>query len=454
MAQDIKQLIEKDAKVLLHPASSISALVENGPQMMVSASGRHITDADGKEFLDAVAGLWCVNAGYGRKEIADAMKTAAEQLGFYHSFANASNPWQVELADRLIKHAPEGLTKVFFGSSGSDCNDTLIKIAWHYHALRDAPTKIKIIAREQAYHGTSISTASLTGLPGFHKDFPIPLDFVLRTDCPHFYSRGLPDESEEEFCDRLIGNVATLIETEGADTIAAFFAEPIMGAGGIIVPPENYYPKLKKLLQANDILLVADEVISGFGRLGAMFGSPLLGLEPDMMATAKGITSGYFPMSAAFISEPIWEVLKTGSEKIGAFMHGYTYSGHPVGAAVALANLDIIEKENLVSAAATNGAYMHEQLQTLMNLPNVGEIRGQGLIAGIQLVSDKHTKENFEASLKIPLKVSTMVREKGVIVRPLPTIGTLAISPPLNITKPEIDTVIQALTDSISAIAK
>ena len=454
MAQDIKQLIEKDAKVLLHPASSISALVENGPHMIVSASGCHITDADGNELLDAVAGLWCVNAGYGRVELADAMKSSAEQLGYYHSFANASNPWQVELAEKLIEHAPDGLTKVFFGSSGSDCNDTLIKIAWHYHTLRGAPSKIKIIAREQAYHGTSISTASLTGLTGFHKDFPIPLDFVLRTDCPHFYSRGLPDETEEEFCDRLINNVATLIETEGADTIAAFFAEPIMGAGGIIVPPEGYYPKLKKLLQANDILLVADEVICGFGRLGAWFGSPQLGLEPDMMATAKGLTSGYFPMSAAFISEPIWEVLKIGSDKIGAFMHGYTYSGHPVGAAVALANIALIEKENLISTAKTNGAYLHEQLQTLMNLPNVGEIRGAGLIAGIQLVSDKHSKENFDASLKIPLKVSTMAREKGVIVRPLPTVGTLAVSPPLIITKSEIDTLVQTLTDSISAATK
>ncbi|MBL4681555.1 MAG: aminotransferase class III-fold pyridoxal phosphate-dependent enzyme [Pseudomonadales bacterium] len=452
MSQDVSALIEKDAKYVLHPASSIPALIENGPQMIVSAKGCHITDADGNELLDAVAGLWCVNAGYGRPELAEAMKTSAEQLGYYHSFANASNPWQVELAEKLIAHAPDGLSKVFFGSSGSDCNDTLIKIAWHYHSLQGNTSKIKIIARDQAYHGTSISTASLTGLPGFHKDFPIPLDFVLRTDCPHYYSHGLPDETEEEFCDRLINNVAELIEKEGADNIAAFFAEPVMGAGGIIVPPEDYYPKLKRLLTRYNILLIADEVICGFGRLGAWFGSPQLGLEPDMMATAKGITSGYFPMSAAFISESIWDVLKIGSEKIGAFMHGYTYSGHPVGAAVALANINIIEKENLVSQAAANGQYLHEQLQSLMNLPSVGEIRGQGLIAGIQLVSDKHSKELHDASLKIPLKVANLVKEKGVIVRPLPTVGTLAISPPLTISKSEIDTLVQALTDSISSL--
>jgi len=453
MTQDIDRLITEDANVVLHPASSIAALVENGPQMIVSASGCYITEADGRELLDAVAGLWCVNVGYGRTELADAMKFVAEKLGYYHSFGNASNPWQVELAEKLLELAPDGLSKVFFGTSGSDCNDTLIKIAWHYHTLRGKPSKTRIISREQAYHGTSISTASLTGLTGFHQAFPIPLDFVLRVDCPHYYSRGLEDETEEDFCDRIIGNIQQLIETEGADTIAAFFAEPVMGAGGIIVPPENYYPRLKRLLAANDILLVADEVICGFGRLGDWFGSPQLGIEPDMMASAKGLTSGYFPLSAAFISEEIWQVLKNeGTEQVGAFMHGYTYSGHPVGAAVALANLQIIEKENLIAQAKANGEYLHEQLQSLLNLPNVGEIRGQGLIAGVQLVSDKRTHAAPDPDLKVPLQVANLMKEKGVIVRPLPTVGTLAISPPLTISRDEIDKVVQALSESISAV--
>jgi len=454
MSQPIDRLIQQDANVMLHPSSSIQALVDNGPQMIVSASGCHVTDADGRELLDAVAGLWCVNAGYGRTELADAMKMAAEKLGYYHSFANASNPWQVELAEKLIGYAPKGLGKVFFGTSGSDCNDTLIKIAWHYHSLRGNGSKVKIISREQAYHGTSISTASLTGLTGFHKEFPIPLDFVLRVDCPHYYSRGLADESEAEFCDRLIKNIAQLIETEGADTIAAFFAEPIMGAGGIIVPPEDYYPRLKKLLQANDILLVSDEVICGYGRLGAWFGSEQLGIEPDMMASAKGLTSGYFPLSAAFITDSIWQVLKDeGSKQVGAFMHGYTYSGHPVGAAVGLANLEILEKENLIDRARDNGHYLHEQLQSLMNLPNVGEIRGQGLIAGVQLVADKRNHTLPDEDLKIPLEVTNRMREKGVIVRPLATIGSLAISPPLTISREEIDQLVQALSESISSVA-
>ncbi len=451
MSQNIDRLIKKDADVVLHPASSITALLEDGPQMIVEAKGCNVIDSDGRELLDAVAGLWCVNTGYGRTELADAMKNAAEKLGYYHSFANSSNPWQVELAEKLVSLAPEGLSKVFFGTSGSDCNDTLIKIAWHYHVLRGNSKKIKIIAREQAYHGTSISSASLTGLTHFHSDFPIPLNFVLRTDCPHYYTGALEDETEEEFCDRLIGNIEQLIEKEGADTIAAFFAEPIMGAGGVIVPPPGYYPRLTKILKDNDILFVADEVICGYGRLGNWFGSPQLGIEPDMMASAKGLTSGYFPLSAAYISQPIWEVLKEGSQKLGAFFHGYTYSGHPVGAAVGLANLEIFEKENLIARAKENGIYLHEQLQSLLNLPNVGEIRGEGLIAGVQLVADKSSRTLPDAAAKIPMNVTKLMLEKGVIIRPLATVATLAISPPLTISKEEIDRLVQMMSESIAA---
>lgn len=451
--KNIDQLIKRDAEVLLHPSSSITDLIENGPKMVVGAQGRHVVDAEGRQLLDAMAGLWCVNVGYGRDELGEAMKVASNQLGFYHSFTNASNPWQVELADKLLQLTPNNMSKVFFGTSGSDCNDTLIKIAWHYHALKGNNKKTKIIARDQAYHGTSISTASLTGLTGFHKEFPIPLDFVVRVDCPHYYSQAIDDETEEQFCDRLINNIEAMIEREGADTLAAFFAEPIMGAGGIIVPPQDYYPRLGKLLKQHDILFVADEVICGYGRLGAWFGSIEFGIEPDMIASAKGLTSGYFPLSAAFLTDEIWEVLKLGSEQIGAFMHGYTYSGHPVGAAVALANIEIMERENLIDKAKVSGKYLHEQLQSLMNLPNVGEVRGQGLIAGIQLVTDKASRQAPDQADALPAKITALMREKGVIVRPLASIGTLAVSPPLNITNDEIDTLVSALSESISSFA-
>ena len=451
--KNIDQLIKRDAEVLLHPSSSITDLIENGPKMVVGAQGRHVVDAEGRQLLDAMAGLWCVNVGYGRDELGEAMKVASNQLGFYHSFTNASNPWQVELADKLLQLTPNNMSKVFFGTSGSDCNDTLIKIAWHYHALKGNNKKTKIIARDQAYHGTSISTASLTGLTGFHKEFPIPLDFVVRVDCPHYYSQAIDDETEEQFCDRLINNIEAMIEREGADTLAAFFAEPIMGAGGVIVPPQDYYPRLGKLLKQHDILFVADEVICGYGRLGAWFGSTEFGIEPDMIASAKGLTSGYFPLSAAFLTDEIWEVLKLGSEQIGAFMHGYTYSGHPVGAAVALANIEIMERENLIDKAKVSGKYLHEQLQSLMNLPNVGEVRGQGLIAGIQLVTDKASRQAPDQADALPAKITALMREKGVIVRPLASIGTLAVSPPLNITNDEIDTLVSALSESISSFA-
>ena len=451
--KNIDQLIKRDAEVLLHPSSSITDLIENGPKMVVGAQGRHVVDAEGRQLLDAMAGLWCVNVGYGRDELGEAMKVASNQLGFYHSFTNASNPWQVELADKLLQLTPNNMGKVFFGTSGSDCNDTLIKIAWHYHALKGNNKKTKIIARDQAYHGTSISTASLTGLTGFHKEFPIPLDFVVRVDCPHYYSQAIDDETEEQFCDRLINNIEVMIEREGADTLAAFFAEPIMGAGGVIVPPQDYYPRLGKLLKQHDILFVADEVICGYGRLGAWFGSTEFGIEPDMIASAKGLTSGYFPLSAAFLTDEIWEVLKLGSEQIGAFMHGYTYSGHPVGAAVALANIEIMERENLIDKAKVSGKYLHEQLQSLMNLPNVGEVRGQGLIAGIQLVTDKASRQAPDQADSLPAKITALMREKSVIVRPLASIGTLAVSPPLNITNDEIDTLVSALSESISSFA-
>jgi len=452
MSFNYEELAAKDADVILHPASSITALLANGPDMITEGSGSVITDAQGNKMLDAVGGLWCVNAGYGRKELADVMAAAAQQISYYHTFSNASNPWQVALAEKLLEHAPEQMTKVFFGSSGSDANDTIIKIIWHYFALQGKHSKKKVIARQQAYHGTSISTASLTGLGGFHKEFPLPLDFVLRVECPHYYTRGLAGESEDAFCDRLIDEVRELIASEGADNIGAFFAEPVLAAGGVIPPPRGYFPKLQALLKQHDIMLVADEVVCGYGRLGTWFGSEALDIKPDLMATAKGLTSGYFPMSAVMLTQPIWEVLKQGSEKLGAFSHGYTYSGHPIGAAVALANLEIIEREGLVEKAAVNGAYLHEQLNLkLGDHERVGEIRGFGLIAGVQLVADRASKTLPEPSEKWPLKVATACRKLGVIVRPLPSVATLAISPPLVITKEEIDQLVDALVQAINS---
>lgn len=441
-----------DKMSLLHPASSVTDLRDNGPSIIKKGQGNFIFDTNNVRYLDAVAGLWCVNVGYGRQELADAMASSAQNLGYYHSFSNASNADQILLGQELLGMAPQNLSKVFFGSGGSDANDTLLKIAWHYHAIRGNSKKVKIIARDQAYHGTSISTASLTGLPSFHKDYPLPLDFVLRTGCPHYYRFAQDGETETEFCDRLISEVARLIEQEGADNIAAFIAEPIQAAGGIIVPPKGYFEKLQPLLKANNILLIADEVVCGMGRLGHWFASPEFGMQPDVIALAKGLTSGYFPLSAAMISDDVYQVLLEASAKHGAFYHGYTYSGHPVGAAVARANLALMHQENLLVKTRENGEYLHEKLRSeVLPHPLVGEIRGRGLLAGIQLVTNKQTRELPAPAQKWPQMLAGAIRAEGVIVRPLPSVATLAMSPPLTITREEIDIVITAILKALAA---
>lgn len=451
MSDSYSEIKQRDQQVLLHPASSIIDLQDNGPSLMLRGEGNEVIDVDDRRYLDAIAGLWCVNVGYGRKRLASAMALSAEQLGYYHSFGNAGNIDQVRLADKLLSLAPGNMGKVFFGSSGSDANDTLVKIAWHYHSLQGNPRKIKIIARDQAYHGTSISTASLTGLGGFHKDYPIPLDFVLRTECPHYYTRAFDEESEADFCDRLIRGVEGLIAREGADTIAAFIAEPIQAAGGIIVPPAGYFDKLVPLLKAHNILLIADEVVCGMGRLGDWFGAQALGFEPDMMAVAKGLTSGYFPLSASLLTNEVYQVLAEGSRRHGAFYHGYTYSGHPVGAAVALENIAILEEENLLQKVRELGTYLHEQLnEKVLPLPMVGEIRGQGLLAGVQLVADKKRAQLPDPAHKWPQHIAAAARAQGVIVRPLPSVATLALSPPFTITYEQVDKLVATLTTAIN----
>lgn len=448
-----EELAEIDIKSVLHPCSSITDLQTNGPRIVAEGQGLYIKDQHGNSQLDAIAGLWCVNVGYGRKELAEVMAKATEKLSYYHSFTNASNPAQIELAERLLEMAPKSLGKVFYGSSGSDANDTLVKIAWQYHTILGKENKRKIIARAQAYHGTNISAASLTGLPSFHRGFGLNMDHIVRVSCPHYWRYGIEGQSEDEYCDQLIAEIAEAIEREGADNIAAFIAEPIMAAGGVVPPPKGYFDKLQPLLKKHNILLIADEVVCGYGRLGVQFGCDYYNIEPDMMASAKGLTSGYFPLSAAYISNAIWDVLTEGSRQYGAFTHGYTYSGHPIGCAVALANLELMEKEQLVENAASTGAYLHEQLKArLGNHPNVDEIRGLGLLAGVQLVEDKASKKLFEISEKYPARLTAACYKEGLIVRPLPTIGAIALSPPLTMQPKDVDIVIDGIEKGLSEL--
>ena len=438
---------------VLHPATSIADHLRTGPRIMASGTGITLTDTAGREYLDAVAGLWCVNIGYGRHEVADAMAKQSRRLAYYHTFSSMSNEPQIRLADRLLRLVPGRMSKVFFSNSGSEANDTQVKLVWYYQNLRGQPRKKKIIARMQAYHGTTVATASLTGLPSFHKAFDLPIAGVCHTTAPHYYRDASPGLTEEEYATALAAELEALIEREGPETVAAFIAEPVMGAGGVLVPPRTYFAKVQAVLRKHDVLMVADEVICGFGRLGRMFGAEVFGIEPDLVTVAKGLTSGYFPLSGCFVSEPIWAVLEETSSRTGPFAHGFTYSGHPVGAADAMANLDILLGEDLVGNAGRVGEYFQARLREAFAAhPLVGDVRGVGLIAGIELVADKDTKEPFAAETKVASRVAQRCLEEGLIVRALPAGHVLAFSPPLCITRAQVDEVVDRFGRGLTAV--
>lgn len=448
--QDLKH---RDANTILHPATNANEFAKTGPKIIQSGKGIYLHDTDGNTLIDAVAGLWCVNIGYGRQEIAEAMRDATLNLSYYHTFTGMSNVPQIELAERLLEIAPDHMSKVFFASGGSDGNDSLMKIVWYYHNLIGKPEKRKIISRWQAYHGTSIATASLTGLPSFHQDFNLPIEGILHTESPDYFRHALEGESELAFSKRRAQELEALILQHGPETVGAFIAEPIMGAGGVITPPEGYFSEIQKITKKYDILFIADEVVCGYGRLGSWWGSDLYSIEPDMMTTAKALTSGYFPFSASFITEEIWDVIKQGSAKYGSFAHGYTYAGHPVGAAVAMANLDIIENENLVAQAAEVGAYFHQQLNArFVNDSFVAQVRGQGLIAAVQIMQDKDSKTFFDPNIKIAPKITTECYQHGLIARPLPSVDSVAFSPPLVMTKQQADQVVDIFEASVRKV--
>ncbi|EHJ94678.1 hypothetical protein KUC_1637 [Vreelandella boliviensis LC1] len=426
-----------DQESHFHPVSSISDLQKNGPAIYTSANGVTVTRDNGETLLDMGAGLWCVNVGYGRKELVQAGAEAMQQLSFQHCFGGAAAEPTIRLADRLLnlfRSTVPGsdMARVFFGNSGSDANDTAIKLMNYYHNLRGKTAKKKIIAREGAYHGLTLASGSLTGIKSYHTAFDMPLANVLHTGCPHYFTFGKEGESEVAFTDRLIAELEEMITREGADTIGAFIAEPVMGTGGVFLPPKGYFEKLQEVLKRHDILLIADEVITGFGRTGNWFGSGTYGLRPDIVSLAKGLTSAYFPMSASLISRRMWDVFEGASEKMGVMMHGFTYSGHPVGAAIALANLDVMEQENLTERAALLGPVLLKALRNRVGEnPFVGDIRGVGLMAAVEFSGFPKAS----APHKIVAKHATAA---GVLTRALPYLPVTSFSPPLTISEAEI----------------
>ena len=448
-------LPDMDRESLMHPFTPIADHLRSGPRIMQHGTGLRIRDSEGQEYLDAAAGLWCVNIGYGRTEVADAIRKQAESLAFFHIFSSMSNEPAIRLADRLLSLAPPQMSRVFFGNSGSDANDTQVKIAWYYNHLRGQAKKRKIVSRKRSYHGSTVMAASLTGLPELHDRFGLPLSDVIHVEAPDLYRGPRENESEEDYATRLAADLDQRISDEGPDNVAAFIAEPIMGTGGVLMPPAAYFPAIQEVLEHHDVLLIADEVICGFGRLGAMFGSYVYDIEPDMMTVAKGLTSGYLPMSACLISAKVWDVLASEAKAGDPFWHGYTYSAHPLAAAAAHANLDILERENLTAAAAKRGPELLAQLQSVCaDRPMVGDVRGRGLMVGVELVADRQGRTSFASEVRAAPRVMQACLKRGLILRALPGGSTLAFSPPLSISTAEIEEVAARFRDALDEVAE
>lgn len=444
-----ESLLSQDMQNHLHPFTLLSDHQKNGPMVIAKGKGTRVTDHLGREYLDAFAGLWCVNVGYGRSEIAEAVSNQIQQLNYFHSFLAMANEPTIALADRLKRLMPASIDKVFFGLSGSDANDTNIKIVWLYNNLRGQPQKKKLIARRSGYHGVTVASASLSGLPNLHAHFDVPLDNgrFIHVTTPHHYRFAEAGMTELEFSASLADELEQTILREGPETVAAFIAEPVMGAGGVFVPPEGYFEAIVPVLRKYDVLFIADEVICGFGRLGTWSGSQYFDLQPDLMTLAKGLTSAYIPLSASLVSREIWQVLESSPMPFG---HGFTYSAHPVAAAAGLANLDIFDRENLVDRAAQTGQYLQRRLrEELLNHPLVGQVRGVGMVAGIELVADRQTKRSFDPKLAVQVMVYKEMLRRGVLVRPIP--NTVAVSPPLIFTQQEVETLVGALRESLDA---
>jgi len=428
----------RDLSFHLHPATNLRQVQSEGPLVIVRGEGVYVYDDEGRRYLEGMAGLWCASLGFSERRLADAAHRQMCELPFYHSFAGKVPAVSAELAERLIRIAPAGMSRVLFANSGSEANDTAIKLAWYNNNALGRPQKKKIISRQLAYHGVTIATASLTGLAFAHNDFDLPIARILHADCPYPYRGAKTGEGEEAFAARLANSLEAMILREGPDTVAAFFAEPVMGAGGVIVPPATYFDRIQPILRKYDILFVADEVICGFGRTGNMFGSQTFDLKPDIITVAKALSAGYLPISANLVSGKLYEVLLGQSDKLGIFGHGYTYSSHPVPAAVALETLKIYEERDIVAQVRRVGPTMQTGIRSYADHPLIGEARGIGLIGAVELVRNKATKESFDPKAGIAAYLVRRAQHHGAILRNMPG-DIVAFSPPLVIAEGEID---------------
>ncbi|MGO8917125.1 MAG: aspartate aminotransferase family protein [Stellaceae bacterium] len=446
----------RDIAFHLHPYTHLKKHESEGPLVITEGKGIYVYDENGKEYIEGLAGLWCTSLGFGEERLVEAATRQLKRLPYYHIFNHKSHEGAAELAERIIGLMPVPMSKVFFNNSGSEANDSAVKMVWYYNNARGRHRKKKIIARMKGYHGVTVASASLTGLANNHRDFDLPIAQIRHADCPHHYRFAKPGESEEDFATRLAESLEAQILREDPETVAAFIAEPVMGAGGVIPPPRTYFEKIQKILRKYDVLLIADEVICGFGRTGHMFGSETYGLTPDIMTMAKALSSAYLPISATVINEELYQAFVGQSEKIGVFAHGFTYSAHPVCCAVALETLRIYDERDIVGQVRTVAPRLIEGLRRFAGHKLVGEVRGVGLLAGVELVKDKATKAPFEPKLGVGALFAARAQEHGLILRAMA--DTVALCPPLIITGEEIDEMLRrfakALDDTDAALSR
>jgi L-2,4-diaminobutyrate transaminase len=444
-----------DRDHFFHPSTHMGthARGDSPRRMMAGGEGCYIVDSEGRRSLDAFAGLYCVNVGYGRTEIADAIAQQARDLAYYHAYVGHGTEASITLARMIVERAPDHMSRVYFGLSGSDANETNIKLIWYYNNILGRAEKKKIISRWRGYHGSGVMTGSLTGLALFHSHFDLPRAPILHTEAPYYFRREDRSQTEEQFSAHCAAKLEEMILAEGPDTIAAFIGEPILGTGGIVPPPKGYWAAIQAVLRKYDILLVADEVVTGFGRLGTMFGSTHYGMEPDLITIAKGLTSAYAPLSGSIVSKRMWDVLVRGSDTFGPIGHGWTYSAHPICAAAGVANLKLIDEMDLVKNAGETGSYFRRALtDALSDHRNVGEVRGDGLLAAVEFVEDRDDRRFFDPARKIGPAVASALLEQGVIGRAMPQGDILGFAPPLCLTPAEADLVVDAASKAVRQV--
>jgi L-2,4-diaminobutyrate transaminase len=449
------ELTAWDRDHFFHPSTHMAqhARGETANRIIVAAEGVYITDRAGRRSLDAFAGLYCVNVGYGRAKIADAIAAQAAALPYYHAYVGHGSEPSIRLAKMIIDRAPKGMSRVFFGLSGSDANETIMKLVWYVNNVLGRPEKKKIISRWRGYHGSGLMTGSLTGLAAFHNLFDLPKPPILHTEAPYYFRRTDRTQSEEEFSQYCADKLEEMILAEGPDTIAAFIGEPVLGTGGIVPPPRSYWEKIQAVLAKYDVLLIADEVITGFGRLGSMFGSDHYGIKPDLITIAKGLTSAYAPLSGVIVSEKVWRILEKGSDDFGAIGHGWTYSSHPLCAAAGVANLELVDEMALVDNARVVGAYFRKALKDAVgDHPHVGEVRGEGLMAAVEFVRDRDDRVFFDPMEKVGPRIVAAMLANGVIGRAMPQGDILGFAPPLCLTREEADAIVGAASRAVREV--